>query len=171
MTGTDDWGTTRRSAESTAAVDLGSSRRATSATAGTAVGSRPGTTSPPPATRGPRRAKLAVRRVDPWSVMKFSAVLSVVLAVVLVVAAALLYLLLAQMGVFDSVNTTVHSFTGASGSAPHSIFTAKNVIGVAAVIGLIDIVLFTALATLGAFAYNLCADLVGGIEVTLAEHE
>lgn len=112
---------------------------------------------------------MQVRRIDPWSVMKFSAVLSVVLCVVGIVAAALVYLLLAQMGVFDSVNTTVHSFTGASGSAPHAIFTAKNVIGAAGIIGLVDIVLFTALATLGAFTYNLCADLVGGIEVTLAE--
>lgn len=169
MTGTDDWGSARRSAESTAAVDFGAGRQAARTSAGTAVGSHPPTTGA--AARGPRRARLQVRRIDPWSVMKFSAVLSVVLCVVGIVAAALVYLLLAQMGVFDSVNTTVHSFTGASGSAPHSIFTAKNVIGAAGIIGLVDVVLLTALATLGAFAYNLCADLVGGIEVTLAEHE
>jgi hypothetical protein len=33
------------------------------------------------------------------------------------------------------------------------------------------VVLFTALMTLGAFVYNVCADLVGGVEVTLAERE
>jgi len=32
-------------------------------------------------------------------------------------------------------------------------------------------VLFTALATLGAFIYNVCADLVGGIELTSAERD
>ena len=33
----------------------------------------------------------------------------------------------------------------------------------------INIVLFTALATIGSYIYNLCADLVGGLEITLAE--
>ncbi|MGB9377076.1 MAG: DUF3566 domain-containing protein [Mycobacteriales bacterium] len=122
-----------------------------------------------PAARGPRRAKLQVRRVDPWSVLKFSLVFSVVLAIVLVVAVAVIYLLLSGMGVFDSVNKTVSSFREGTGNAP--LFTATGVIGVAVVIGLADVVLFTALATLGAFAYNLCADLVGGIEVTLSEHD
>ncbi len=44
-------------------------------------------------------------------------------------------------------------------------------IGGAALLGLVNVVLFTALATLGAFIYNVCADLVGGIELTLAEKE
>ena len=34
-----------------------------------------------------------------------------------------------------------------------------------------DIVLLTVLATLGAFLYNLCAALTGGIEVTLTERD
>ena len=96
-------------------------------------------------------------------------VMSVVLCLVLVVAVAVLYLLLSGMGVFDSINETVASFR--EGDADKPLFTAGSVIGIALVIGLADIVLFTALATLGAFAYNLCADLVGGIDVTLSEHE
>ncbi len=137
----------------------------------TAVGARPATTAAT-SPRGPRRAKLAVRRVDPWSVLKFSVLLSIVLCVVFVVAVSVIYLLLSGMGVFDSINATIHSFTATSADpSPAPIFTARGVIGVALVIGLADIVLLTALATLGAFAYNLCADLVGGIEVTLAEHE
>ncbi|MDP9221081.1 MAG: DUF3566 domain-containing protein [Actinomycetota bacterium] len=114
-----------------------------------------------------RRAKLQVRRVDPWSVMKFSLVFSIVLCVVLVVAVAILYFLLSGMGVFDSVNATIGTFQVQT----KPIFTAKGVIGVTTLVGLADIFLLTAIATLGAFAYNLCADLVGGIEVTLAEHE
>jgi transmembrane protein DUF3566 len=45
------------------------------------------------------------------------------------------------------------------------------VLGSAAVVGAINIVLFTALATVGAFVYNLCSDLVGGIELTLSERD
>jgi len=102
-------------------------------------------------------------------VLKFSLVLSVVLCVVLVVAVAVLYLLLSGMGVFESINKTVSSFREAGSDQP--LFTASGVIGVALIVGLADVVLFTAMATLGAFAYNLCADLVGGIEVTLSEHD
>jgi len=43
-----------------------------------------------------------------------------------------------------------------------------GVIGTSMLIGAVNVVLFTALATLGAFIYNVCADLVGGIELTLA---
>ena len=39
------------------------------------------------------------------------------------------------------------------------------------VIAVIDVVLATALATLGAFIYNLSAGFVGGVELTLAEDE
>ena len=48
---------------------------------------------------------------------------------------------------------------------------AKGVVGGSALLGAVNVVLFTALATLGAFIYNVCADLVGGIELTLAEKE
>jgi len=45
------------------------------------------------------------------------------------------------------------------------------VIGTSALLGAVGIVLITALGTLGSFIYNVCADLVGGIEVTLAEKD
>jgi hypothetical protein len=132
----------------------------------------PRETVPPAPSRTRRRAKLLVRRVDPWSVMKFSLVFSIVLCVVLVVAVAILYFLLSGMGVFDSINSTVRSFTASATDAkPAPLFTAKGVIGISVLVGLADIFLLTAVATLAAFAYNLCADLVGGIEVTLTEHE
>ena len=49
--------------------------------------------------------------------------------------------------------------------------TAKGVIGTAVLLGAVNMVLFTALMTLGAFVYNVCADLVGGVELTLSEKE
>jgi hypothetical protein len=44
-------------------------------------------------------------------------------------------------------------------------------VGGSALLGAVIVVLLTALATLGAFIYNVCADLVGGIELTLAEKD
>jgi len=124
------------------------------------------------ASRGPRRARLSIRRVDPWSVMKFSFAVSFVLLVVIIVATAVLYLALDAMGVFDSLNKTLAElFTSNGGGTSSFKITAGGVIGVSAILGAINVVLFTALMTLGAFVYNVCADLVGGVEVTLAERE
>ncbi|OLB64797.1 MAG: hypothetical protein AUI10_09635 [Actinobacteria bacterium 13_2_20CM_2_72_6] len=124
------------------------------------------------ASRGPRRARLFVKRIDPWSVMKFSFAVSFVLFFVAIVATAVLYLALDAMGVFNSVNRALSEMIGATGSKNGGFkITALGVIGVAGVLGLVNVVLFTALATLSAFIYNVCADLVGGIEVTLSERE
>ncbi len=49
--------------------------------------------------------------------------------------------------------------------------TSGLVFSGAFVIGMVYIVLFIALSTIGSVVYNLCADLVGGIEITLSERE
>ena len=123
------------------------------------------------ASRGPRRARLFIKRIDPWSVMKFSFAVAFVLFFVAIVATAVLYLALDAMGVWDSVNKALADMIGANGSKSTFKVTALGVIGTAGVLGLVNVVLFTALATLSAFIYNVCADLVGGIEVTLSEKD
>lgn len=122
--------------------------------------------------RGPRRASLQVKRVDPWSVLKLAFVLSVALFFVWLVAVGVLYGVLDGMGVWDRVNGTYNEFaqnTASGSSGP--LITASRVFGIAAIIGAINIVLFTALATVGSFVYNVSADLAGGLEITLAERE
>jgi hypothetical protein len=126
--------------------------------------------------RGPRRARLNLKRIDPWSVMKFSFAVSVVLFIVVVVATSVLYLALDTMGVWNSVNESLKTLVSASGGTDASTetgfrITAWGVIGTSMLIGAVNVVLFTALATLGAFIYNVCADLVGGVELTLAERD
>lgn len=126
------------------------------------------------ASRGPRRARLALKRIDPWSVMKFSFAVSLVLFLVVIVATSVLYLALDAMGVFDSINGSLGELIASGGGdQANSDFqiTAGGVIGTSALIGAVNVVLFTALATLAAFIYNVCADLVGGIELTLAERD
>ncbi len=120
------------------------------------------------ASRGPRRARLFVKRIDPWSVMKFSFAVSFVMFFVLVVATSVLYLALDQMNVFTSINKALAQLLNSKNGVK---VTATAVIGASGAIGLVMVVLFTALSTLAAFIYNVCADLVGGIEVTLSEKE
>lgn len=117
------------------------------------------------AAAGPRRAKLQIRHIDPWSTLKLSLVLAVAFFFVWMVAVGILYGVLSAMGVFESIDSMFSELGGSSGN----IITPKVVFGGAALIGAINIVLFTALATIGAYIYNLCADLAGGLEITLAE--
>lgn len=122
--------------------------------------------------RAPRRAHLLLSRIDPWSVMKFAFVVSLVLFVVLFVAVAVLYSVLAGMGVFDSLISTARDLSGGSDAWDvASWFSASTILGWTAVLGAVNVVLITALATLAAFVYNLVTSLVGGVEVTLSEAE
>ena len=115
--------------------------------------------------RGPRRASLQVKRVDPWSVLKLAFVLSVALFFVWLVAVGVLYGVLDGMGVWDKLNSDYNSFAQTpAAAAATALITVQRVFGVAAIIGAINIVLFTALATVGAFVYNVSADLAGGLK-------
>jgi len=132
------------------------------------------TSASPPRGRGTRKARLRLTHVDPWSVMKTSFLLSIALGIVTVIAVAVVWSVLGAAGVWESINSTVQEVLGGeSGSS----FDVENYIGTSRVMGftmivaVVDVVLITAIATLGAFLYNLAAALLGGIEVTLAEDE
>jgi hypothetical protein len=122
--------------------------------------------------KGPVRASMQIRRIDPWSTLKVSLVLSVALFFVWMIAVAFLYLVLGGMGVWAKLNSNVGDLlTSASGSSGGELVSSGTIFGGAALIGLVNIVLLTAMATIGAFIYNLTTDIVGGIEVTLADRD
>ncbi|MGW1088324.1 DUF3566 domain-containing protein [Streptomyces sp. NPDC002596] len=121
-----------------------------------------------------RKARLRVAKADPWSVMKVSFLLSIALGICTVVAAAVLWLVMDAMGVFSTVGGTISEATGSNdsnGFDVQSFLSLPRVLIFTSVIAVIDVVLATALATLGAFIYNLSAGFVGGVELTLAEDE
>ncbi|OQO90710.1 hypothetical protein B1813_14270 [Saccharomonospora piscinae] len=121
--------------------------------------------------RGPRRANLQVKRVDPWSVLKLSLVLGVALFFIWLVAVGVLYTVLDGMGVWDNINGTYNSLVADDGAGGEVLITAGTVFGAAAIVGAVNIVLISALTTVGAFVYNVCAGLAGGLELTLSERE
>ncbi|KAA1426775.1 DUF3566 domain-containing protein [Nocardioides antri] len=122
--------------------------------------------------RGPRRARLRLTRIDPWSVMKTAFLLSIAFAVVTVVSVAMVWQVLGAAGVWDSINSTIQEGIGGEDV---STFEVQDYVGTSRVLGFtmlvaaIDVILITASATLVAFLYNMAAALLGGIEVTLAE--
>ncbi|EQM33693.1 DUF3566 domain-containing protein [Rhodococcus erythropolis] len=117
----------------------------------------------------PLRATVQIRRIDPWSTLKITSVISVSLFFVWMVAVGLLYVVLDGMGVWDRLNNAFTDIVADGGS--DGLVTAGQVFGYAALIGIANMVLFTALVTIGSFIYNLCSDLVGGVEVTLADRD
>lgn len=127
---------------------------------------------PSPGAMGALRASVQLRRIDPWSAFKVSAVLSVASFFIWMIAVGVLYLILDGMGVWDQLNNSFGTLVSSDTTTESSFeISAGGVFGIAALIGAVNVVLFTALATVGSFIYNLSSDLVGGMEITLADRD
>jgi Transmembrane domain of unknown function (DUF3566) len=129
----------------------------------------------PAARSGPaprtRRSRLTIQRVDPWTVLRLSFLLSLAVAVITVVAGILLWSLLSSGGVFTSIDRTLEDVLGDGAVTITQYFGFGKVLSVSLLIAAIDIVLITALSTIGAFLFNLASSLGGGLEVTVSEEQ
>jgi hypothetical protein len=122
--------------------------------------------------RGPRKARLRLTRIDPWSVMKTAFLLSIAFGIVTVVTVAIIMQVLNEAGVWTSINDSVREVIEGPETGTFDIrdyVGTERVVGFAMLVAAVDVILLTAVATLGAFLYNMSAALLGGIEVTLAE--
>ncbi len=126
---------------------------------------------PPPAERGhgfrkrPRQTRVVIRKVGPWSVFKFSVLFYFCIMLILLLALGLLYSVLGAIGALDSVTKLARDLFADKTFAIHGdwIFTRLAIIGVAMVF------IWSLINVFVALLYNLIADVVGGVEVTLAE--
>jgi hypothetical protein len=153
-----------------AQADPGAASAAAAAAAASASGARPKGS----ARRSARQAHLTITRIEPWSVMKFSFVVSLVAFVILFIAVSVIYGTLSALGVFTSLQHVVTSVTSSQDSAGVNAakwFTASRILSYTALLGALNIVLITAMSTIGAVVYNLTSRLIGGVEVTLRETE
>ena len=123
--------------------------------------------------RPARKARLRVARLDPWSVMKVSLMFSIAVGIIIFVAVALLWSVIEASGALQTLQDTLNALIGnpdGSGTVQVSAYIDRwRVLGFTAIISGINVILLTALATLGAFLYNLSSSVLGGLEVTLAE--
>ena len=134
----------------------------------TGAGATPGANRRP----APRRVKLTVSRVDPWSVMKMSFLLSVAAGIAGVVMVAVLWMILSSMGVFADINRTVDDVLSSNNGTSFDLMDyigLGRVVSLSIVIGVVDVILMTAISTLAAFLYNVCSSLVGGLQLTLTD--
>lgn len=154
-------------ASSSAVSPASASAAATTSAAATASGQRAGAAAP----QTPRRVRLAVSRVDPWSVLKMSFLFSVALGIAGVVMTAVLWSILQGMGVFTNIDRIIQENQLASADPIHILDYVgfKRVVSLSVLIGVINIFLMTALATLASFLYNISSSLVGGLQLTLTD--
>jgi hypothetical protein len=119
---------------------------------------------------GPRKVRLNIAMVDPFSVLKLSFLVSVGIGIATVVASIVVWNVLNGMGVFSEVNRLAVQIAGEnSGFDVNNYVGLGRVVSLATVIAVINVALLTALSTLGAFLYNLSSGLVGGLHVTLSD--
>lgn len=130
---------------------------------------RPSSAAPRPVPPAPRKVRLTVSRVDPWSVMKLAFLLSVAIGISLVVAAGMLWSILDGMGVFADLSDVIGQILGDPAFSLEDYVGFSQVLSLATVVAVVDVVLLTAIATLGSFLYNLSSALVGGLHVTLSD--
>ena len=110
-----------------------------------------------------RRVRRIIRRFDPWTVLKVSVIFNAIATMVFILGFWVLWSLILQRGIpellvnlLDAVNVDFQ-FQG-------EVYF-RIVVFIAIVVG----AGMTAAMTLGAIVYNLIADLVGGIELTVLE--
>lgn len=161
---------------STAGGRGGASATRTMTAAGVRASARPVQRGGPTAAPGdgdPRRVKLTLSRLDPFSVMKISFLLSVAFGIALVIVVAALWLMLNSMGVFSTINDSLASLQQASNTENRfsviEFLSFGRVVSLSIVFGVVDVILVTAIATVTAYIYNMCAALVGGAQVTLTD--
>jgi hypothetical protein len=113
----------------------------------------------------PRQARVVVRKVGPWTVLKVSFLFYLCVMVVIMGALVILYGVLEAIGALESVTELIRDLFADQTFEIHGdwLFSRGLVIGFAMV------VLWSLINLFVAFLYNLLSDIVGGVEVTLSE--
>jgi hypothetical protein len=113
----------------------------------------------------PRQARVVIRKVGPWTVLKLSFLFYLCVMVVIMGALVILYGVLEAIGALESVTELIRDLFADQTFEIHGdwLFSRGLVIGFAMV------VLWSLINLFVAFLYNLLADIVGGVEVTLSE--
>lgn len=112
-----------------------------------------------------QRVRRVIRKVDPWTVLKVSAVFNALMAVAIVLGMVIFWAIFVNAGIPDKINDLAMQVGLVDGITLDGA-TYFRIVLVLAVVGTI---LMTGLFTLGAVIYNLITDLVGGIEVVMLE--
>ncbi|MCI7689713.1 DUF3566 domain-containing protein [Trueperella pyogenes] len=116
-----------------------------------------------------RRVRMTISRVDPLSALKLSFLVSVGVGIMIVVAAILLWFTLDAMHVWARIEELLVTLNSAPLLELGQFMQFGRVVSFAVVVGVIEVVLMTALGTITALLYNVVAMLVGGLYITVTD--
>jgi hypothetical protein len=123
--------------------------------------------------RSTRKTRVVIRSIGPWSVLKFSLFFYFCIWLIVFLALVIIYMLMSAVGAIDSLETLLgylFSTGEQSTRGPTPIEVNEGVVGLVTFFGGCVLTLMWSLVNvLVAFLYNLISDVVGGVEVTLAE--
>lgn len=119
--------------------------------------------------RGPRRVRLTLARLDPFSVMKLSFLAAIAIGIATVVAVILLWNLVEAMGLWDYIDELGRSLNGGDPLPFMEFFSFSKMTSYGTIVAVVNVVIITALGTLMAFLYNLVAALLGGLKMTFTD--
>ncbi|MEX2420506.1 MAG: DUF3566 domain-containing protein, partial [Actinomycetota bacterium] len=107
---------------------------------------------------------MTIKRLDPWSMLKFGAVVSVVTFAIAMLVAGVIWFIIDRLQLVDQI----------CGIAIDVGFTScgvesGNVFRALALLGGMGVIVLTAVLVFSAFLYNLIADLTGGLTVGVIE--
>ncbi|UBH04496.1 hypothetical protein K8P10_000007 [Leucobacter sp. Psy1] len=111
-----------------------------------------------------KQVRLKLVYIDFWSAVKFSCLLSVCIAVVSVVSTILIYVVLVQTGVMDQADSLFMDIVGEENSLLN-ILGFPQVAGFAIVVGILNVIVGTALGAIAALVYNLLVRVLGGFQL------
>lgn len=113
-----------------------------------------------------RIVRRTLRRIDPWSVLKFSLLFYFSVMLVFLFAAMILYLAAAAAGIVENIENFIQGVGWpAFELRPLTLFRIGLLLGIA------QVIIWSAINVFVAFLYNLVADVVGGIQLTMSERE
>jgi Transmembrane domain of unknown function (DUF3566) len=127
--------------------------------------------------RGPRRAarrtRVVVRKVGPLSVLKFSLIFYFCVFLIAFLALLIIYAILSAAGAIDSLAKILGYVFGTGDTGTHDPepikINGQVVFTWLFVGGIVLTVVWSVINVFIAFLYNLISDIIGGVEVTLAE--
>ena len=114
------------------------------------------------------RVRRIIRKIDPWTVLKVTFVLNFVVSLTLVLGFCILWVLLINAGVPQGLEDIARRLALLDENAS-LVGNIEALFSSVVFLATVYLLTQTALATIGAFFYNLVSDLVGGIEVVVLE--
>jgi len=114
------------------------------------------------------RVRRIIRKIDPWTVLKVTFVLNFIVALTMVLGFSILWVLLVNAGVPQGLEDIARRLALLDADAS-LVGNVEPLFSSVVFLATVYLLTQTALATIGAFFYNLVSDLVGGIEVVVLE--